>query len=399
MPRRATTRQGVDIAAAILPATSTLISRNGTAGTTLAALARDLGVSIRPIRNRYPNAGALLIRTWQGQLWPRLADRLVTLTALRDAADTLGLQDHLAQYSVRDDDADASVELILHARFDPGLQTVMDETLGALVTTMTTPGSPRAAANAFVLALALGLMIGARHDRARRLDLAGALPPWVQAATAPAEPVELPAVQATHMDDYPVLAPNDPALDILLNTALELISTRGFDQVSVSQIAHAAGYTEGLVFRRYPTKLAMLRDATKRQNEAGMALNHDFTTALQSAHGTAIAETVTLREAQRPHRALGRSMALEQIRLGWHHPDLAQAQASALDQFRASLLTSPGWADYESETDFFLQFALSWGMYLLPFLNPAVHTLPYDCVLVGLYDSFAARLNPQGDPS
>jgi AcrR family transcriptional regulator len=264
-------------------------------------------------------------------------------------------------------------------------------TLGTLITELTTPVSERNAANAFVIALALGLMIGARHDRAARVDLDSALPDWLTAATNPVARQPLPDADASHMDDYPVLAPGDPALDILLNTALELISTRGFDQVTVSQIARAAGYTEGLAFRRYPTKLDMLRDATKRQNDAGLELNHAFTSQLQQTHGTAIAESVIIREAQQPSRALGRSMALEQIRLGWHHRELAQAQAASLDEFRASLLTTPGWDVYESETDFFLQFALSWGMYLLPFLNPNVHALPYDGVLVPLYDIFENR--------
>lgn len=301
------------------------------------------------------------------------------------------LSDLLSQSLRRDPDSDATAELMLHARFDAQLQQAVDQTLGKLISELTTPATERNAANAFVIALALGLMIGARHERAENLDLDSALPDWLTAATNPVPGQPLPEADASHMDDYPVLAPGDPALDILLNTALELISTHGFDQVTVSRIAREAGYTEGLAFRRYPSKLDMLRDATKRQNDAGLELNHAFTTQLQTSHGTAIAESVIIREAQRPGRELGRSMALEQIRLGWHHRDLAQAQKASLDEFRAALLTTPGWDAYESETDFFLQFALSWGMYLLPFLSPDAHRLPYDSVLVPLYDIFETR--------
>lgn len=396
MPRRALTRDGMSVAEAIIPATSTLLSDSGTAGLSLAAVARDLGVSIRPIRNRYPDTSTLLVSTWQSRLWPPLAQRIAALAAAREAADASGLHAALSESLHRDPDAEATAELVLHARFEPRLQQAVEGTLGRLITELTTPASPRAAANAFVIALALGLMIGARHQRAANLDLASALPDWLAAATKPTRQQPLPEADASHMDDYPVLAPGDPALDILLNTTLELISTRGFDQVTVSQIARAAGFTEGLAFRRYPTKLDMLRDATKRQNDAGLELNHAFISTLQTTHGTAIAESVIIREAQRPGRELGRSMALEQIRLGWHHRELADAQAASLDEFRAALLTSPGWDAYESETDFFLQFALSWGMYLLPFLNPQVYLLPYDCVLVPLYDIFQTRY---GSPS
>ena len=391
MPRRAMTRDGVAVADAIMPTTSSLLSDRGTAGLSLAALARDLGVSIRPIRNRYTDTGALLVHAWQSRLWPSLAERLAALAVARGAADLMQLSDLLRQSLRRDPDSDAAAELMLHARFDAHLQQAVDQTLGKLITDLTTPATEQNAANAFVIAPALGLMIGARHERAENLDLDSALPDWLTAATNPVPGQPLPAADASHMDDYPVLAPGDPALDILLNTALELISTRGFDQVTVSQIAREAGYTEGLAFRRYPSKLDMLRDATKRQNDAGLELNHAFTTQLQTTHGTAIAESVIIREAQRPGRELGRSMALEQIRLGWHHRDLAQAQKASLDEFRAALLTTPGWDAYESETDFFLQFALSWGMYLLPFLSPDAHRLPYDSVLVPLYDIFETR--------
>lgn len=396
MPRRATTPQGVEVAAAILPSTSALIGARGTAAVSLAAVARDLGVSIRPIRNRYTDTGTLLAQTWRQRLWHPLAARIETLAAQRDAGDIDGMCELLRSFTRRGHDEDATAELILHARFEPTLHDAVEQTLGTLITNLTSPASQRAAGNACVLALAFGLMIGARHERAAHLDLDPALPAWLAAATHPGPPRPLPDADASHMDEYPDLAPGDPALGILLNTALEMISTRGFDQVTVSEIARASGFTEGLAFRRYPTKIDMMRDAIKRQNDAGLALNHAFTSTLQNAHGTAIAESVILREAQRPGREVGRSMALEQIRLGWHHPELAAAQAQSMNDFRAQLLAVPGWEHYESETDFFLQFALSWGMYLLPFLNPQVHTLPYDCVLVPLYDTFDAR---SGRPS
>lgn len=83
MPRRALARDGVTVADAILPTTSSLLSDRGTAGLSLAAVARDLGVSIRPIRNRYTDTSALLVRAWQSRLWPPLAERLAALAAAR----------------------------------------------------------------------------------------------------------------------------------------------------------------------------------------------------------------------------------------------------------------------------------------------------------------------------
>lgn len=374
----------------ILDAATELLANSGVPNVTVAAVARTIGTSIRPVHNRMSTRSQLLIAAWRQRLLPELGALLQGVVAGGPARRTALQAAHR-----RTPTRDAAIDLVLTARFHADVDAEVQQTLGAQITRWTQPSaglSPESAArNAFLLCLALGLLIGARHARAETLDLPTSLPTWLAAANHPGKPRPLPARSATHIDDYPVLAPGDPALDILLNTALELISRRGFDQVSVAQIARAAGFTEGLVFSRYATKLDMVIDATQRQNEAGLALNNTFTTALYDDFGPAIAEAVLLREAQLPGREVGRSMALEQIRLGWRHASLAKAQDDALDEFRAGLLQQPGWADYESETDFFLQMALSWGAYLLPFFNPDVHALPYDVVLTHLYASFAAR--------
>ena len=388
----------------ILDATAALLASGGAPSVTLAAVARGIGTSIRPVHNRVASRGELLATTWRERLCPGIAAVLSDVIDGVQPARTGAPQPLLAALAtttVRSTLRDAGTELLLNARFHPPLAAAVDETLGAQIRAWTHPTSQQppqtAARHAFVLALALGLMIGARHQRARTLDLPQALPTWVAALQHDSLGQPLPTRSATHIDEYPVLAPDDPALDILLNTALEMISQRGFDQVTVAQIARAAGFTEGLVFSRYATKLDMLLDATRRQNEAGLALNHAFTSALQSDFGTALAEAVLLREAQLPSRVVGRSMALEQIRLGWRHAPMAQAQNQALDDFRADLLQQPGWADYESETDFFLQMALSWGAYLLPFLSPDVYALPYDVILIPLYARFEARREGSSD--
>lgn len=382
----------------ILEATAALLASGGASSVTLAAVARGIGTSIRPVHNRVSSRSELLATAWRERLYPDIATLLHGIVEGVQSARTGRPQPLLAALAtapVRSTLRDAGTELLLNARFHPPLTAAVDETLGAQIRAWTQPTAQQtaqtAARHAFVLALALGLMIGARHQRAQTLDLPQALPIWVAALQHDSPGQSLPARSATHIDEYPVLAPDDPALDILLNTALEMISLRGFDQVTVAQIARAAGFTEGLVFSRYDTKLDMLLDATRRQNEAGLALNHAFTRALQRDFGTALAEAVLLREAQLPSRVVGRSMALEQIRLGWRHAPLAQAQNQALDDFRAELLQQPGWAEYESETDFMLQMALSWGAYLLPFLSPDVYALPYDVILVPLYAGFEAR--------
>lgn len=376
----------------ILDAALRIAATDGAHKVTIAAVARRLRTSIRPVRNRVGDRHHLLARLWE----QRSADLLASLlsAALAATSDQPGpLQDALERATSRTLENDAACELLLYARFEPALDQAVQTTLGSLVRRWTVDPDPgRATRAAFVIALVLGLLVGSRHRRAATLDLTNAMRVWSRALT-PEAPRTLPTAHAPFIDEYPSLAPSDPALDILLNTALELVALRGFDRVTTAEIAAAAGFTEGLVFSRYSTKLEMITDATARQNAAGVELNRAFVTTLQSEHGAAIAEAVLAREAQLPvpARAVGRSMALEQVRLGWHHRHLSDAQQQTLDEFRADLLTIPGWQDYESETDFFLQFALSWGLYLLPFLNPKVHELPYDAVFVPLYTAFDER--------
>lgn len=373
-------------------AATTVVARDGAPAATLAAVARELGTSIRPVRNRVADRGELLAHLWR-EFSPALEGVLASgLTATR--AQPSALLAALESARTRDDLHDATGELLLFSRFDDVLQAAVAETLAPRIAGWTTPrddlSATDAARNAFVLSLVLGMYIGARHRRAAQAHLASAVPMWSH-ALSPVAPQSLPSASAAFITAYPPLAPTDPALDILLNTALELVSRHGFDQVSTAQIARAAGFTEGLVFSRYATKLDMVIDATGRQNAVGMEVNHAFTEDLRANHSPAIAEAVLAREAQRPGSEIARSMALEQIRLGWHHPELHRTQQRGLDEFRAQLLTTPGWDRYETETDFFLQFCLSWGLYLLPFLNPEVYRLPYDTVLTPLYDAFDAR--------
>ena len=98
-----------------------------------------------------------------------------------------------------------------------------------------------------------------------------------------------------------------------------------------------------------------------------------------------------IREAQKPGRDLGRNMALEQVRMAWHDPDLAAAARTQMDAFRAALLTRPGWDVIETEGDFTINIAVSLGTYALPRLAPKCFKLPWDVVTVPLFAAFEAR--------
>ena len=383
----------------MLDSSTRALAANGWASFTLARVAREMGISERPVRNRAKNRSDLAAITWTERSGPLLVAAvercMAGLNQARETGDSGDLCSALMAMLSRGIELDAAAELLICSNFDPDVAEAVDADLAPLVRRLITPGkslSPDDAARAaYVLALAFGLLFMARYPRAQSKRVGEALPVWVGALTSDATAQPLPKKDARHIDVSPVLAADDPALDALLNSTLELVGTRGFHGVTVAEIARQAGFTEGLVFNRYSSKLDMFIDATRRQNEAGWKLNHDFAMALEDDFGQGIAEAVMIREAQKPGRDLGRNMALEQVRMTWHDPDLAAAARTQMDDFRADLLKRPGWGVIETEGDFTINIATSLGTYALPRLAPKCFKLPWDVVTMPLFAAFVAR--------
>lgn len=63
---------------------------------------------------------------------------------------------------------------------------------------------------------------------------------------------------------------------------------------------------------------------------------------------------------------------------------MRQANAT-LDEYRAGLLEDPSW-QFEGEADFFLNYAISLGIALMPTLAPDAYRLPFDVVTIPPFD-------------
>ena len=205
------------------------------------------------------------------------------------------------------------------------------------------------------------------------------------ALTMPAIPRPMPDLTASYLLDAPELAPGDPALDILLNVTLALIAERGYDGVRVAQIARAAGFTVGLIYSRYRGKLELFQDAVRRQNEVGLKVNHAFVDDLRREHGLGMAEAVQLREYQLPSNRIPRVMALEQMRMSWHQPDLRDVQEAEVE---AAFAHEPKPRTKRERSEAYarhhIEAALGIGASLTPWMYPEAHLLPYDVVTVPL---------------
>ena len=377
----------------MLDSATGLLAEAGWAGLSFARVAERMGMSGQPVRSRARSRVDLAVKVWNERARAALEDAVAScldgVTEVLAGGDIEPLVRAWGAFGGRQPALDAAAELFVLTHFEDEIAEAVLPGLRSMVLPRVTPGADldpsTAARSCFALSLGLGILMLSRHQRARTPGLDDALRSRARALQVKASPQPMPDTTALHLIDIPELAPGDPALDILLNVTLALVAEHGYDGVRVAQIARAAGFTEGLVYSRYLSKLDLFQDAVKRQNEAGFQINHEFTEALRAEHGLGMAEAVLLREFLLPAHRLPRVMALEQVRLTWHDEELMSQADATLDSYRAGLLEDPSWA-FEGEADFFLNYAITLGIALMPTLAPDAYDLPFDVVTRPLFE-------------
>ena len=287
----------------------------------------------------------------------------------------------------------AAVELLIVSHFDEQLAAAIQECVSPTVAAWCTPASSgpspeTAARRAYLLSIALGLVLV--HDRlgAPNLDLSDEVLALAAAIQVDRKPVPLPADRAAYIEADIPFGTGDEALDRLLQATVDLVALRGFDGATTSAIARAAGCSEALIFARYPTKMALFLDASRRQQAVAYRNYDEYQTSIRTTHGMGIADALALREVQRPEASLQRSTYLEQVRLSWHDEELRASLALEFDAFVADATAAdPDWAPANSPSSLHMSIALGQGISLLPTLAPNVWALPYDVITIPLAEA------------
>ena len=323
-----------------------------------ARIAREAGTSRRPLQDRYAGRSQRAASTWTESAEPVLRGLLLELLAsaglLETAPDDERFADVLDALVHPVEEVRAAVEFLIVAQFDEELGGAVDQTLGRQITRWCTPTSGAltredAARRAFLLSAALGLVLVACR-------------PGVDAIDAPV-PFDT----------------GDPVRDRLLQATLDEVGTRGYDAATVDAIAQAAQSSQGALFARYPTKVALFLDASRRQAAFALRANEEWMSRIEEDWGHGVAEAAFIRESQRPGRHHLRVITLEQMRTGWHEPAVREALAREYAAFIAeSHATKPGFNVSESHAG----LAIGGGTLLLCILYPDAWLLPYDVVTV-----------------
>lgn len=360
----------------------------GLGAVSLHGVSKRAGLSKTTAITRFENPDALAAKIWRERYWPSILDYFETLMNTLDAARASGDAKPLAELLQRKWNGPENIfqtELLIQSRFREPLGLAVQETLGEYVRSQGAAGDADAARRHYLMALVIGRGIAHPFERELKIKPAEGYRHIAAALIEDAKPVKLPSFRATHIDVPHDLAPGDPALNTLLNTTLNLIGKYGFDWVTVRKIAKVAGYTEGLIFGRYKTKLEMFRDATRRQAEAGIAENEKFWNEVFANYSEGIASAIEIVEFSYVGRDQQRMVTLEQIRLTYHDEvmfkDFAKLLRGGYKNYAAGDFTG---RYKESLSEYFALYALSFGVYVTAMLNPDAWRLPFDVVTVPL---------------
>jgi AcrR family transcriptional regulator len=381
----------------MLNAAVNVLAQEGIAHFNLSRVSKYLGKSLKIVRDRVKTPEELLLITWKFRLAPLVLTKLETLrAAVRDVENPKSRESFLeiCEYFVSDaPEVRALAEVLVISYYTPSLRAAIDQTFAehGFASGNHVENQDEKLRLAFAKMLVLGLMLNSRSPRAlAESHRDGLLLRWF-ALTHLAQAQPRLGVPADHMDVEPVLDENDSELNLLLQTTLRLVSERGFNGVTVVEIAKASGHSEGYVFARYQTKLELYQDATRRQMAVGFALNEKYWQEIEKLGGMGRADAEYYIEALKPHRNTARIQSLEQLRLAWHDAGMFLAATEETTRFREALLEKPHWAEIETESDFFLNICLGQGALLLPVLFPTAHELAWDRVTVPLWDAMLKR--------
>ena len=375
----------------IVEAAASVLAEEGWSGLALSRVARRAGLSVSPVRDRYPDRLALAAAAWEQVLAPNWSDSMSAVVDAADAADPHDLHRALQPFLTPSAQHRGAGEvLMVAARDDQVRALVADRALAPLERSLNPAlagGPERAAIRGYVVMLALGLLLESWRTHAPDVDFTVPLHALASALRNPAVPQPLPPERAAHLDEGPRIDTGDPLWDAVLRATLRQIGIYGYEAATTEAIVSEAGCSESVLFRRYATKAEAFLDATRRMTAEATQLNVEYQQRMTEKHSPGIAEAIMMREFMRPGREIERGIGLEQFRLAWHDERLARdieaEQATVVAGYLESVTHLPVG---EALARLRIEFAMGMGTVMLAQLIPASWQLPYDVVTVPLID-------------
>ena len=391
----------------LLDAAMALVAEQGWDAASVLAVARRAGMTSRAVNDRFDTRSDLAIGVWHDGPAGALGDALTSLTdAMLPAAgaeqgglvagsrpagsngEAHGLPE-LLRMARPSEQLVVAAELLCAGVFDPALREVISADLRERLGTRCFPGQgtsdSQAAQAAYLVATGLGLLLAYRRPLAAELDISPLATALVAALADPAQPQSLPGVDAGQMRLDPVGPVHDDHDALLEGTILE-VAESGYAAATLARIVARVGVTQGLVYSRYRNKIELFMGAVRWRTEYALRTNLDWFAQLTSEFGAGIAEAVSWREFMRPEHALGRALALEQVRVGWREPEFRAEHDAAELAFTEHVLAINPQASHDALlAQVHWDLAMGYGAELLPSFMPHAWSLPFDVVTVPLF--------------
>ena len=390
-PRRARSSRAFATDRQVLDAGFAVILESGWDALSVLACARRAGLSSKAVNDRHASVSHLGVAVWQDSAGPALRDALTSvmesMLPLAGSVADIGTGNRAFTSLARPGDAlIVAGELLTAAVFDGVLCGVIAADLQAWLGAWCIPGekvkSTRAAQGVYTLVAALGLLFGFRRSGAGKVSLQLQVENLALALANPAKPSKLPALEAHHMRLDPP-GPIDDEHDALLAATVLEVAAHGYAEATLVRILAATNSTEGLLYSRYDSKIELFVAATKWRTEYGFMTNLNWFKALSEKVGPGLADAVMWREYLRPEHALGRGLAIEQVRTGWREPLIQKVNDEAEAGFAVTLRkANPHVTRAALRSNLHWDIALGYGAELAPSFFPDAWKLPFDVVSV-----------------
>lgn len=186
--------------ARILASTVAAASSNGWSGISLTQVGKGAGLTIQPVRSRYPSRESLAAAAWTEVAGPALqsamSDTLASAGLLDRAPSEAEFSASMSRFAVPSVELRAAAEMVVVSSFEPVLREAVDATIVPAVRSWLDPdaagGPVRAARRGYVLTLALGLLAAAFRPGIGDLDFAAEWRRLLAVLGADRDPVPLP---------------------------------------------------------------------------------------------------------------------------------------------------------------------------------------------------------------
>lgn len=366
------------------------IAARGWDGISFVGISRAASLSTRPIYDRYPSQSHLGADVWSsaaGDAFGQALTHVLEVALSSDSVDAPHFAVALEPFIRPEPVMRAARELMAAAWFDDVLRdAVMQAHLGPIVSRISKARSRTSAAQAtYVTTIALGLLLAADLPHAGDADISEDCRDLLVALANPTAPKRLPV----HRGLASLKVPSDDARESALFTAmLEEVAERGYASATTARVARRAGVSEGFIFGRFPSKVELFIAATKARHLAAFMENDSLVRALASRHGEGIAEAVMWRQHFDPALRGSTTVAMEQLRLGWHNEAIRQIEDETVTEFLAAVgSTFPARHRKRAASRVHWDVALGYGASLVSAYVPDAHTLPFDVVTVPLLEA------------